>query len=82
MLVNLYICSMTYRVDILNPKAEKLLQELADLELIVIAYESDDPFLAAVNIIREKSSPTPPTLEDITREVEVVRTKCYAKSWA
>ena len=80
MLVNLHICSMTYRVDILNPKAEKLLQDLADLQLIAIAYELDGPFLAAVNTIREKSAPTPPTLEDITREVEAVREKRYAKS--
>jgi hypothetical protein len=73
---------MTYRVDILNPKAEKLLQDLADLELITISQEMEDPFLFAVKAIREKAAPKPPTLEEITKEVETVRTKRYADNKA
>jgi hypothetical protein len=79
---SVYLFTMTYRVDILNPKAEKLLQDLADLELITISQEMEDPFLSTVNTLREKAAPKPPTLEEITKEVEAVRTKRYADNKA
>ncbi|MCB0494786.1 MAG: hypothetical protein KDC79_01505 [Cyclobacteriaceae bacterium] len=68
----------TYQVDILNPKAVKLLKDLADLKLISIADASTDPFLEAVSQIREKAKSNPPTLEEITKEVETVRANRYA----
>jgi hypothetical protein len=70
---------MTYQVDILNPKAEKLLKDLADLKLIVLREEpNDDPFLAIVKKLRKKAVVKPPTLEEIKKEVESVRAKRYA----
>ena len=70
---------MTYQVEILKPKAEKLLKDLADLKLISISDSSKDPFMSVVNRLRKKAASNPPTLEDITNEVEMVRTKRYAK---
>ena len=68
-----------YQVNILNPKAAKLLQDLADLELITLAEIPADPFQAAIEELRQRAAATPPTLADITKEVEVVRTKRYAR---
>ena len=69
---------MTYQVDILNPKADKLLQDLADLKLISLSKTSGDPFMSVVKKLRKKAASVPPTLEDITKEVEFVRSKRYA----
>jgi len=72
---------MTYQIDILNPKAGKLLKDLAEMKLISITeMSSSDPFLTVVNRIRKKASLKPPTLEEITKEVEAVRAKRYAKN--
>ena len=104
-----------YVVKILNPKAKKLLQALADLELISLsekeaiymspeqketlivqeadlAYgisgkesdsvsmeEKEDPFLAIVKKLRKKAKSAPPTLEEITQEVEKVRAERYVR---
>lgn len=74
---------MTYQIDILNPKASKLLKDLADMQLITITEMSAaDPFLTVVNRLRKKASIKPPTLEEITKEVEAVRAKRYAKNKA
>ena len=70
---------MTYQVDILNPKSIKLLQDLADLNLISIKQNSEDSFLKIVARLREKASSNPPSMEEITREVELVRAKRYAQ---
>jgi hypothetical protein len=70
---------MTYQVDILNPKATKLLQDLADLKLISIKQTSGDNFLKVVERLRKKASSNPPSLEEITKEVELVRAERYAK---
>jgi hypothetical protein len=74
---------VTYQIDILNPKADKLLKDLADMQLISITeMSSADPFLTVVNRLRKKASLKSPTLEEITKEVEVVRAKRYAKNKA
>lgn len=74
---------MTYQIDILNPKASKLLKDLADMQLITITEMSaSDPFLTVVNRLRKKASIKPPTLEEITKDVEAVRAKRYAKNKA
>lgn len=70
----------TYQVDILNPKAVKLLQDLADLNLIAIKEAGNDSFLKTVKRLRSKASDNPPSLEEITREVEAVRAKRYGKN--
>ncbi len=78
---NSYIYTMTtIQVDILNPKAGKLLEDLAELKLISIRNASDDGFLKLVNKFRTKAKNNPPSLEDITKEVEIVRSKRYAKA--
>ncbi len=69
----------TVQVDILNPKAGKLLQDLADLNLISIKESGDDSFLKVVMKLRKKAEKNPPSLDEITKEVELVRAKRYAK---
>ena len=69
----------TVQVDILNPKAGKLLQDLADMNLISIKDVANDSFLKVVMRLRKKAQKKPPSLEDITKEVESVRAKRYAK---
>lgn len=69
----------TVQVDILNPKAGKLLQDLADMNLISITDVANDSFLKVVRQLREKAQRNPPTLQNITKEVELVRAKRYAK---
>lgn len=74
---------MTYQIDVLNPKAGKLLKDLAEMKLISITeIPSGDPFLNVVNRLRKKASINPPTLKEITNEVESVRSKRYAKNKA
>ena len=70
----------TMQIDILNPKAEKLLKNLEDLKLISIRKNSDDSFLTLINKFRAKAKKNPPTLAEITEEVELVRAERYAKS--
>lgn len=71
---------MNFQVQILNPKAEKLLRDLADLQLISISEPSVDSFLAVVDRLRKNAASEPPNLVDITKEVETVRSKRYAKN--
>lgn len=70
----------TIQVNILNPKAGKLLQDLADLNLISIKEITDDSFLKIVGQLRKKAAKKTPSLDEITKEVESVRTKRYAKA--
>ena len=67
------------RIDILNPKATKLLKDLEELELIAIREHEEDGFLNVAHRIRAKAKNNPPTLDEITKEVETVRSKRYAK---
>lgn len=68
-------------IDILNPKANKLLQALEDLNLIAIRKPNkNDSFLKTIKKIRAKAGSDAPSFEEITREVELVRAKRYAKS--
>jgi hypothetical protein len=67
----------TYQIDILNPKAIKLLQDLADLDLISFK-QTDDSLQNVIKKLRIKASANPPSLDDITKEVESVRSKRYA----
>jgi hypothetical protein len=68
----------TMQIEILDPKARKLLNNLAELNLISIRKPSDDGFLSFVNKIRAKAKNNPPSLDEITKEVEIVRAKRYA----
>jgi hypothetical protein len=67
----------TIQISILNPKAKKLLQDLADLELISILKPGEENFENILKKLREKAASNPPTLEEITEEVEIVRSQRY-----
>ena len=64
-------------IDILNPKAEELLKNLADLQLIAIKDRKGNPFLQVIERFRKKNEANAPSLEEITKEVEKVRAKRY-----
>jgi len=69
----------TIQIDILNPKAKSLLNDLADLELIRINKGNvKSEFKELLEKFRINSD-TALTLEDITTEVEAVRTSRYEK---
>jgi len=71
---------VTYQVDILNPKADRLLKDLADMELIAIKETSSDGFMEVIERLHSKAEQIgPPTMEEITQEVETVRAERYAK---
>jgi hypothetical protein len=66
------------RIEIINPKAKKLLEDLAALELIRITEDdSKEAFFALVSNLRSKNADL--TLDDITSEVEAVRRKNFKK---
>jgi hypothetical protein len=67
----------TLNIEILNPKAKKLLQDLAELRLISISEKTSDPFYNVIRKLRSKG--THISLDEIAKEVEVVRTKRYGK---
>ncbi len=64
------------RVDILNPKAKKLLQDLEDLELIAINKPARN-LSQVLNEIRSRNNDDI-SIEEITSEVEKVRSARYA----
>lgn len=68
----------TMRIDILNPKPAKLLKDLADLNLIAIQDTSKSGFKNVLKKLRSKAK-LAPSLDEITKEVEFVRHKRYAK---
>ena len=68
----------TMRINILNPKAAKLLKDLADLNLIAIQDTSKNGFSSVLKKLRSKAK-SAPTFDEITSEVELVRSKRYAK---
>lgn len=68
----------TIRVDILNPKAARLLKDLADMDLIAIQDISENGFASVLKKLRTKAKSVP-TFDEITNEVELVRSKRYAK---
>lgn len=68
----------TLRIDIVNPKAKKIIKDLAELNLISI--RDKDPvksFASLLNRLRSKDKDI--SLEEITKEVELARSKRYGK---
>ncbi len=63
------------KIDIINPKAKKLLNDLADLNLIKINRGVND-FFYLLQKLRTQSSRSL-TLEEIQEEVEIVRKSRY-----
>jgi hypothetical protein len=66
----------TMNIEIINPKAKKLLQDLADLRLISIS-EKTNPFLDVIKKLRSQKATI--SIDEITKEVESVRHKRYGK---
>lgn len=64
----------SYQVDILNPKALTLLRNLADLKFISLK-KKEDHLQSVLKKLRKKDSINPPSLEEITKEVEFIRAK-------
>ena len=56
---------------------ELILRNISNL--ISIKDVTSDSFLKVVSQLRKKAQKKPPTLAEITKEVEIVRAKRYAK---
>lgn len=70
----------TYQIELLEPKAQKLLDDLAELKLIRIqeAPAPTEVFRQLLAKLRVQNAGND-ILEDITGEVELVRAKRYAQ---
>jgi len=68
------------RIEILNPKVKTILKQLADLDLIAIS-KTESPSLELKNLLKKlrSKSKEAPSLDEITKEIEIVRTERYAK---
>ena len=65
------------RIEIVNPKAKRMINSMADLDLIRIKKEkTKSEFVELLTRLR-KNSENAPTLDDITSEVESVRKTRY-----
>jgi len=67
----------TLKIDILNPKARKLLRNLADQNLIAIRESKPSTLRSVLKNLRSKSEQAP-DLDTITSEVEKVRSRRYS----
>jgi len=70
----------TYSIEILNPKAKNILQNMADLNLISIKEEelSKTDFLKLLAKLRKKAH-FAPSMDEITQEVKSVRKKRHGR---
>ncbi len=68
----------TIRIDIIDPKAKKLLKDLAELKLIKIKKEVKSDFFDLLQKLRSKSDESI-GFDEITKEVEGVRKSRYEK---
>jgi hypothetical protein len=67
------------RIEIINPKAKRLIKSLVDMDLIRIKKEKGkSEFTKLLTKLRRRSD-NAPTLEEITVEVESVRKARYEK---
>lgn len=67
----------TLLINMLDPKATKLLKNLEEMEMISIQNPVESGFASVLKKLRSNSDSTP-TLEEITAEVESERKKRYA----
>ena len=70
---------MTFKVEILNPKAKKLLLEMQANKLISLSKADEGKFIKLVRSIRKNALKYPISKDEITREVELVRGERYAR---
>lgn len=69
----------TFQIEIIDPKAEKLLEDLANLNLIKLQpLEPKESFRKLLEKMRSKEDEAP-TLEEINREVEAIREERYVR---
>jgi hypothetical protein len=68
----------TFEIEVLNPKAIKLLKDLADLKLITLKKAEKETWESMLKKLRRNAS-SAPFLEEITEEVELVRAEMYAE---
>ena len=69
----------TYQIEIIEPGAKKLLDDLANLNLITVQpVEPKKLFKRLLDKMRSNEGKAP-TLEEITAEVETVRAERYAR---
>jgi hypothetical protein len=68
----------TIQVNILNPKADIILKDMEKQNLIAIQKPSKSTLQSVLNNLRSNAK-TSPSLKEITKEVELVRAKRYAK---
>jgi len=66
------------KIEILNPKALKLIKGMQDLNLIKVSKDSPTNFSAFLKKLRRNSS-TAPSLDEITKIVEKVRSERHAR---
>ena len=66
----------TLQIDIIEPKAEKLLEDLAAMNLISIQSNKQERLKSLLSKLRVHSDDI--TMEEITEEVEIVRAERYA----
>lgn len=70
----------TYQIEIIEPKAEKLLEDLASLNLIKFQrIEPKQQFKKLLQKMRSAGEGDVPTLEEINKEVKSVREERYAR---
>ena len=69
----------TLRIDIVNPKAKRIIKDLADLNLINIrdAKDAMKSFETLLKKLRSKGKGI--SLDEITKEVELVRSRRYGE---
>ena len=68
-------------IEIVNPKAKQLIKDLANMKLINISKSATSRISDFKKLLAKlrSNSDTAPSLEEITKEVELVRAKRYAK---
>ena len=67
------------KIEILNPKALKLIKGMQELKLIKVTNDPASSLKAYLKKMRSNSA-SAPKLEEITKIVEEVRAKRYAKN--
>lgn len=65
-------------INIINPKANRFLKLLVDINFISIEKKENKTFESVVKKIRSKNYP-PMSLKEITKQVEAVRKKRYER---
>lgn len=69
----------SYNIEIINPKAKSILKGLANLNLIKIQKNKPaNEFSGLLRKLRKNAEPSL-SLEEITKEVEAVRSKRYGQ---